>query len=70
MSVQVTSGANDGNFPLEGNTVAQLRQKLGAALNIAADASATINGIRATDTSIAYDGDEVVFARATAEKGV
>lgn len=69
MSVQVISGANDGNFPLAGKTIAEARGQLGAALNISGDAVATLNDERATATDVLADGDVLTFARATAEKG-
>lgn len=69
MSVQVISGANDGNFPLEGKTVAEARTMLGAALNIAADAIATLNDERADGGDELQSDDVLTFARATAEKG-
>jgi hypothetical protein len=67
--ITVISGANEGSFPLGGRTVAFARQQLGPVYNIPADATATLNGRAASNDTVLRDGDELQFARTTAEKG-
>lgn len=68
--VTVTSGANSNDLDgLAGQTVAQVRQAFAGIFNIASDAVATLNGERVSADQILNEGDELVFSRATAQKG-
>lgn len=68
--VTVISGANSENLEgVVGQTVGAVRQALAGIINIAPDATATLNGSRASNDDVLEDGDELVFSRATAQKG-
>lgn len=68
--VTVTSGANSNDLEgLAGQTVGAVRAALASIFNITSDAVATLNGQRASTDTILNEGDELVFSRATAQKG-
>lgn len=67
--VTIISGANEATAQLAGQTVNDVRQAFGAALNISANARATVNGRAVDNTTRLQDGDRLVFTRDTAEKG-
>jgi hypothetical protein len=67
--VTIISGANEANAQLAGQAVSVARNTFGAGLNIPAGARATVNGRAVDDTFTLSEGDRVVFAAATAEKG-
>jgi hypothetical protein len=54
---------------LTGLTVAQVRERFAAALNIPASASVTVNGIAVPETQVIVDGGEVLFAKPLGQKG-
>lgn len=57
------------NQALAGLSIRQVRDRFGAALNIPAGASATVNGHSVPDTQVLVDGEEVVFAKPLGQKG-
>lgn len=67
--VTVTSGANSDEYPFAGQTVGAIRTALSEIAGIAPDAVATLNGRRVTDDVFVNNDDELVFSRATAQKG-
>lgn len=67
--VTVISGANEATAQLAGQTVADVRNAFGAALNIGPQARATVNGRAVDNTTVLSEGDRLVFTRDTAEKG-
>ena len=54
---------------LTGLTVAQVRSKFGDALNIPSKATVTVNGHTVPETQVLVDGEEIVFAKPTGQKG-
>lgn len=54
---------------LTGLTVAEVRSRFGAALNIPAKASVTVNGVSVAETQVLVDGEEIVFAKPLGQKG-
>ena len=54
---------------LTGLTVAQIRDRFGAALNIPAGASVTVNGHTVPETQVLVDGEEIIFAKPLGQKG-
>jgi len=69
MSVRVIHGANEGEFSLDGHTVAQAAKKLKEAFNISADASAFMNGTAVESNHVLGDGDTLEFVRTLGQKG-
>lgn len=67
--VTVRSGANSADVEFAGKTVGQARQELAEALNISADARATLGGKAVDDDYTLRNGDSLVFTKQTAEKG-
>ena len=67
--VTIISGANEATAQLAGQTVSDVRTAFGAALNIAAQARATVNGRAVENGTVLSEGDRLVFTRDTAEKG-
>lgn len=67
--VTVTAGANQNDLALAGTTVGNVRANFGYALNIPTGAQATVNGAAADDDFVLEEGDRLVFAPRTAEKG-
>jgi len=57
------------NQSLAGLSIRQVRDRFGAALNIPAGATATVNGHAVSDTQVLVDGEEVVFAKPLGQKG-
>lgn len=69
-NITLVSGPNRGSLRVnEGTTVADLRSRFGGAYEIADNSSVTINGVLASNASVVVDGDSVVFAKASGEKG-
>ena len=68
--VTVISGANEATAQLSGQTVGEVRTAFGAALNISAQARATVNGRAVDNGTTLAEGDRLVFTRDTAEKGL
>lgn len=54
---------------LTGLSVGQVRERFGAALNIPAGATVSVNGIAVDDTQVLVDGEEIIFAKALGQKG-
>jgi len=68
--VTIVAGANSNSLEgLEGKTVAEIRAAFSGVYNIPADAAATLNGSAASEADVLRAGDELVFARETAQKG-
>lgn len=67
--VTITSGPADGSFPVDGQTVGQVRTDYGKLLNVAPGARATVNGIAVDDAYRLQADDELDFSAAVAEKG-
>ena len=67
--VTIISGANEATAQLAGQTVSDVRTAFGAALNLAAQARATVNGRAVENGTVLSEGDRLVFTRDTAEKG-
>lgn len=68
--VTIVAGANKNSLEgLEGKTVGAIRAAFSGVYNIPSDAAATLNGQAAADGDVLRDGDELVFARETAQKG-
>ena len=68
--VTVVAGAD--SQPLEGlagKTVAAVREAFASLYNIASDATATINGRTARESDVLSEGDNLAFAKPTAQKG-
>lgn len=68
--VTIISGANELKADVAGTTVSSVQSTYAGALNIPANARAQVNGRPATGTDVLKAGDRVVFAAATAEKGL
>lgn len=68
--VTIISGANELKADVAGKTVAQVQSTYAGALNIPGNARAQVNGRPAAGTDTLKAGDRVVFAAATAEKGL
>ena len=68
--VTIISGANELKADVAGRTVTQVQGTYAAALNIPTGARAQINGRPSTGTDTLKAGDRLVFAAATAEKGL
>ena len=69
-NVTLVSGPNRGSLRVnDGTTVADLRSRFSGAYEIAAQATVTVNGVIATNDTVVVDGDVVVFAKTTGEKG-
>lgn len=69
MANQVLYGVNTLSASLEGRTVSAVRAMLSQALNIPADAQATVGGQAVAEDYILCDGDEVEFVKASGTKG-
>lgn len=68
--VTITAGANSNDLEgLDGQTVGAVRQAFAGVFNIPADAAATLNGSPASDGDVLRNGDSLVFAKPTAQKG-
>ena len=67
-TVVVICGANKENVA-PGQTIAQVREGLGDALNIPEDAMVLVSGDRMEDTYRLQEGDQVEFIRPSGDKG-
>jgi hypothetical protein len=69
MNNNIISGVNNISTDLNGKSVAEIRQMLGQALNIAPDSRPVVNGNEASEDYILESGDELEFVKASGEKG-
>ena len=68
--VTIISGANQATVDVAGRTVSQILEQYRSAFNIPAGAKATVDGRPAAGTDVVKSGARLVFAAATAEKGL
>ena len=68
---KITCGVNElENDRFDGKTVAQLRNELGAVLNVPANPTILLNAEPIDDEeTVLEDGDELEFVKAAGEKG-
>ena len=67
--VTVIANANSGDFPFDGLTVAEAREKLADIYNISADAVPTVNGAQVAEGDVLRANSELVFSPLLAQKG-
>ncbi|MDE2233234.1 MAG: MoaD/ThiS family protein [Patescibacteria group bacterium] len=65
----VTCGVNSLESLVAGKTIAELRQSLSTALNIAPDAASYVNGEIVPSDYVVRSGDSVEFIKAAGVKG-
>jgi len=67
---KIICGANElDDARWDGKTVSQVREELGAVLNIPENASVLLNGDEAQGNVALRSGDELEFVKAAGEKG-
>lgn len=68
--VKIIHGANDGVFPVSGNSVATVRESLVDAFNIPGEALAFVNGEQTNDEFRLRGNDTLEFVKQAGRKGV
>jgi len=68
-TVKVTSGVNELNLDVVGDTVADVRESAGQILGLTSEHRAELNGEEADEDEVLEEGDELEFVKNTGTKG-
>lgn len=68
-TIEVTCGANTGNFPVAGKRVGEVAEYLREVLNVTRMSTGLVNGKEKGNDYILKDGDRLEFLKPTGKKG-
>ena len=69
MNNNIISGVNNISSDLRGKSVAEIRQMLSQALNIATETRPVVNGESVSEDYVLEAGEELEFVKSSGEKG-